>query len=257
MGAFKRQDWNDLIAAVNDTLQNPPENTDCDPIGPIDEVDPDHIWTKSDVLEVQGALQQTCPDISFDDIPDLWKQSIIDEINDAIGQAWCNCEPNWECVPCPWPKLSGPAYKWPAPDFSIKSSVDLATPCPWFHYAQHIDGLILGLPEYVGVVLVPVCYIEFTSLGLTTSHIVLPMSFVCNVHGEVDVPQWALDLLPPACGSSGNAGWMVADGDGEAGNPPVPWSRRTWLHIYLQCSTLCDPPGLPVGTPALIHYLGD
>jgi hypothetical protein len=90
--AYTREDWNSLIRRVNDVLQNPPQDTDCEPIEPLEEVGPDHIWTKTDIQNLQNKLKETCEEISFSDIPDLWKQSIIDEIENALGQAWCGCD---------------------------------------------------------------------------------------------------------------------------------------------------------------------
>jgi hypothetical protein len=98
--AWTRDDWNNIIQQVNEVLQNPPADTDCEAQPTLDEVSTGHLWSKDDIREVQDALKETCDDISFDTIPDLWKQSIIDEINTAIGQAWCNCEPEEdECTP--------------------------------------------------------------------------------------------------------------------------------------------------------------
>ena len=91
---WTREDWNQLIRDVNAVLQNPPADTDCSAIDAIDEVDAGHVWAKSDIREVQDKLKQTCTDISFDDIPDKWLQSIIDDINTAKGKAWCHCNPN-------------------------------------------------------------------------------------------------------------------------------------------------------------------
>jgi len=99
---WTREDWNQLIRDVNDVLQHPPADTDCSAIEEIDEVDAGHVWAKSDIREVQDKLKQTCTDISFDDIPDKWLQSIIDDINDAKGKAWCHCNPN-NPGPNPWP----------------------------------------------------------------------------------------------------------------------------------------------------------
>lgn len=89
---FKRSDWNDIIQQVNAVLQNPPTGTDCEPLPALEEVGPLHRWSKDDVQEVQDALKATCPSITFSAIPELWKQSIIDEITEAIGQAWCDCD---------------------------------------------------------------------------------------------------------------------------------------------------------------------
>jgi hypothetical protein len=92
MRVLTRQEWNEIIQEVNDVLQNPPEDSDCEPIDTIEEVGENHIWTFGDIEEVQNKLKETCEDISFSDTPDKWKESIITEINDAIGQAWCDCE---------------------------------------------------------------------------------------------------------------------------------------------------------------------
>lgn len=92
MSVYKRSDWNDLLDSVNSVLQNPPEDTDCEPIDIIPPVGVKHRWSKDDIREVQDKLRETCPDITFSEIPETWKQSIIDEINDALGQAWCDCE---------------------------------------------------------------------------------------------------------------------------------------------------------------------
>lgn len=87
---YKREDWNSLIQEVNEILQDPPDG--CDPIDPLDEVPPMHRWAKSDIRDVQDKLKETCEDITFDDIPDLWKQSIIDEIESKYEETWCDCE---------------------------------------------------------------------------------------------------------------------------------------------------------------------
>ena len=91
---WTRDDWNQLIRDVNGVLQNPPASTSCSPIDPLDEVDEGHIWTKSDIRDMQDKLKQTCADISFDDIPDKWLQSIIDDIKAAKDKAWCHCNPS-------------------------------------------------------------------------------------------------------------------------------------------------------------------
>ncbi len=103
-GPYKISDWNDLIRRVNDILENPPEDENCPAVDPIDEVTAPHIWRKSDIREVQNKLKETCPDIEFEAIDGMWKQSTIDEIEDAMLQAWCNCT-----VDCPNAR-SGTAY---------------------------------------------------------------------------------------------------------------------------------------------------
>lgn len=57
---------------------------------PLELVEANHIWSKDDISEIQGRLQQICEDNNFTDpIPNLWKQSIIDEIEAAIATGCC------------------------------------------------------------------------------------------------------------------------------------------------------------------------
>lgn len=95
------QDWDELIEEVNAVLENPTGNS-CEPIDPIDPVPPRYRWGKSDLREMQEKIEQTCPDIEFDPIPEgyvRWAQHFIDEIRDSLEQAWCECEN--EGVNCP------------------------------------------------------------------------------------------------------------------------------------------------------------
>jgi len=99
---YKREDWNDLLAAVNNVLENPPEETDCSDtvITPLPPVDENHRWSKSDIAAVHSKLLETnCDQISFSAIPDNWSQSIIDEINAALPLAWCDCSDAFEFQP--------------------------------------------------------------------------------------------------------------------------------------------------------------
>lgn len=82
--------WNEIIGKVNDLCENPPDG--CDPIPGLEEVDPDHIWTKIDIIEVQDKLKEICDDIEFTDLGELWTSTIIDEIVEALDVGWCNCE---------------------------------------------------------------------------------------------------------------------------------------------------------------------
>lgn len=93
--------WNNLVRAVNQILENPPDNTDCDPIAPLPEVDECHLWSIDDINDMQAALEQTCPDISLTRVEncDKWEKQIIDDIEAAMAQAWCDCETLNECVP--------------------------------------------------------------------------------------------------------------------------------------------------------------
>jgi hypothetical protein len=88
--AFKRDDWNAVIDSVNEVITNPPSG--CDPLDPIEHVEPNTVWRKSHIQEVQDALKATCDQIEFSPIPDLWKSSILAEIEGKLSQAWCNCD---------------------------------------------------------------------------------------------------------------------------------------------------------------------
>ena len=89
---YSISDWNNLIRDVNDKLENPPPSgEDCEPIDPIEEVTDPHIWSVEDVEEVRDKLIETCPDISFSEPLEIWKPEIIDEIETALEEVWCDC----------------------------------------------------------------------------------------------------------------------------------------------------------------------
>lgn len=96
-GPWTREDWNEIIRRVNQLAENP--DPGCQPESTLEEVGPDHIWSKSDIRQVHDLLKRICGDNEFEDIPDLWKQSIIDEINEAIDRGWCDC---CEPILCPF-----------------------------------------------------------------------------------------------------------------------------------------------------------
>jgi len=82
--------WNAIIQKVNDERTDPPDG--CDPLDEIPCVDPEHIWTKDDVQEVQDAIDEMCPGtVIFEPIPDYWDDSIIDEIETALEDPWGDC----------------------------------------------------------------------------------------------------------------------------------------------------------------------
>lgn len=92
--------WQELLDQVNDVLQNPEPG--CDPIAPIDPPDPMHRWAKSDIREVHDKLNEIPTDcFTFQPIPDLWKVSIIDDIEDQLANAWCDCTGEVCCYQCP------------------------------------------------------------------------------------------------------------------------------------------------------------
>jgi hypothetical protein len=84
------EDWNDIIRRINELCANP-EGEDCTAIDPLNEVDPDHIWTVTDIQDVQDKLRELCSDNTFSVELIQWKQEIIDEIEAAILLGWCNC----------------------------------------------------------------------------------------------------------------------------------------------------------------------
>lgn len=90
-GAFTRERWNEIIRQVNDLATNPDEG--CDPVDTLEEVGPNHRWAKSDIRQVHDKLIEICANNSFGEIKNLWLQSTIDEIQDAIDAGWCDCDP--------------------------------------------------------------------------------------------------------------------------------------------------------------------
>jgi hypothetical protein len=93
--AWKRSDWNAIIQQVNDLSHNPPEG--CDALDPLPTVGPNHKWSRSDIYTLQERLLEMCDEDVFVGYHAKWAQSIITELNQAIDNEWCGCEPNqWE-----------------------------------------------------------------------------------------------------------------------------------------------------------------
>jgi hypothetical protein len=99
MTAWKRTDWNNIITRVNDLCVAPPAETDCVAIAILDQVDPDHIWTKADIQTVRDKLSAICSANTWTEELRLWAQATVDEINAAIAAGWCNCTPDQQCRP--------------------------------------------------------------------------------------------------------------------------------------------------------------
>ncbi len=91
---YTKDDWNKLIEQINEKLQNPPEDTDCEPIAPIELVDDNHRWSVDDITTVRNKLTQMCKDNTFTAELKYWSQDIVDELDSAAD--WCECED--ECV---------------------------------------------------------------------------------------------------------------------------------------------------------------
>lgn len=86
--------WGKFIDKINDFLQDPPDG--CDPIDIIEKPDECHRWSKSDIREVHDKLNEMPGDcFDFDDVPDIWKVSIIDDVEDQLTEVWCEC--NADC----------------------------------------------------------------------------------------------------------------------------------------------------------------
>lgn len=93
MAILSRSDWNDLIDQINALA----EECNVDGYVPVEHVEPNHIWAKSDIRRVQEALEQICNEAEFTEpIPDLWEQAIISEIEAAIANGCCDTEGCWE-----------------------------------------------------------------------------------------------------------------------------------------------------------------
>jgi len=89
---YSIENWNTLIRDVNEILEDPPQGSDCDPVDPIDEVEDPHLWSVEDAEGMRDKLKETCPDISFSEELVLWRPEIIDEIEEQMEDAWCDCE---------------------------------------------------------------------------------------------------------------------------------------------------------------------
>ncbi len=96
-GPYTIDQWNALIRDVNEILENPPEDTTCEPVEPLEEVEDPHIWAVTDIEEVREALEETCPEITFTTELVKWKAEIIDEIETEMAKAWCDCEGDSNC----------------------------------------------------------------------------------------------------------------------------------------------------------------
>jgi len=95
--------WNAVIRKVNDERENPPEDTNCEALSPIGEVEANHIWTQTDIEDVRSAIDEMCAYAWTEDL-EYWKDAIITEIDEALNREWGGwgdedecCEE--ECIP--------------------------------------------------------------------------------------------------------------------------------------------------------------
>ncbi|CAK9072284.1 SPFH domain-containing protein [Durusdinium trenchii] len=75
---------------VNTLAQNP--DSGCEAVGTLPLVTAPHVWSVSDVEAIRAKLTDICADNSFEAPLTIWSQAIIDEIEAAIANGWCNCE---------------------------------------------------------------------------------------------------------------------------------------------------------------------
>ena len=88
---FSRENWNKLIRDLNEVLTDGAPGG-CEGIEPLEEVEPEHIWTKKDVEEVRDKITEMCKDNEFEeDLDKPWRRAIIDEIESQMNH-WCDCQ---------------------------------------------------------------------------------------------------------------------------------------------------------------------
>jgi len=91
--------WKELLDQVNLKLQDPPAG--CDAIDEIGVPEECHRWSKGDIQEVHDKLNQMPGDcFTFQSIPDLWKKSIIDDVEGQLENSWCDCDDEDCLQPC-------------------------------------------------------------------------------------------------------------------------------------------------------------
>jgi hypothetical protein len=161
VSAFKLSEWNDVIDAINDIRANPPSDTNCDPLPPIEHWENSKPFCKSEVRRVRAAIAETCGSISFPDMdtPQLIKRQLLTQLNDAMGQAWCDCEP--DANPCA--SEDGTVIILRTDAYNIYSSFDPSDegiPCGYppqpedfpgssFNAIDLIEGQVLALPNRI------------------------------------------------------------------------------------------------------------
>lgn len=141
--AWRREDWNDIIQRINDLIANP--DPGCEDIESLEEVAGRHIWTPDDIAAVRDKLVEICPENIFEAETVKWKQQIIDEIEAAIENGWCDCC-EWEGIYTIIPE--GPAVLSSSTDVDI-----IPPPCTITQHRQTdtyyfpIEGLSVGPPD--------------------------------------------------------------------------------------------------------------
>jgi hypothetical protein len=137
---FSRENWNKLIRDLNDMFENPPSG--CEAVEAIEEVEEGHIWTRQDVEEVRGKMEEMCPQANwdwdgFDRLEKPWNKKIIDEIEEQM--LWCECDT--ERINLAWatPELA-----------SINGDCGVSQPVQGALVSETIDGMQVGPSGYIG-----------------------------------------------------------------------------------------------------------
>lgn len=141
---YSIDDWNNLVNAVNAKLENPPENTNCSPVDPIEEVEDPHRWSVEDIEIVRNKLIQTCSDINFSEPVEMWKPWIIDEIAAALEETWCDCEE--ECTDDFKHDENGTMIQYAHYDYTIYHDCGGPYPQPANIPAYTLDGMQVAKP---------------------------------------------------------------------------------------------------------------
>ena len=98
--------WNGLLERINYLADHPSEG--CDPIAPLDLVTAPHKWSETDIAAARSKLVEICSDnVFYAPSTGKWLQTIIDELDEAIDNGWCNCEPE---IPCCIPQGQGTVW---------------------------------------------------------------------------------------------------------------------------------------------------
>ena len=94
--------WNGVLERINALATNPPEG--CDAVDELPLVESPHRWSETDIAAAREKLNEICSNNVFD-APSTgkWLQAIIDELDAAVDNGWCNCEPT---IPCCVPQGS-------------------------------------------------------------------------------------------------------------------------------------------------------
>lgn len=88
--------WNGLLGRINALATNPPEG--CDAVEALPLVESPHKWSETDIAAARAKLNEICSNNVFS-APSAgrWLKAIIDELDAAIDNGWCNCEEEGRC----------------------------------------------------------------------------------------------------------------------------------------------------------------